>query len=463
MRLFRAIIGLLKRIYLHFDTLPKAVELENSRFYTVANVAETGAWMAHLAWAFIFYSLGLPTLVYIQLASIACYVAAIICNRHGYHMASMTIALGELVIHQVIVVWLLGTEAGFQYFVPVVGIFPFLKPRGNFVWKSLLLVMCVAGFMFIELYLHTLTPVYSLSAGSLQFFKVSNMALSFVFIGIWAYYITLSIHRAEIILRKRTKELAVAEQKAVQAEIEHQLNMKERDNEIFRLRNVELKKSYDEILEKNRQIEEEKSKSRGLLLNILPEETADELMNFGKASTHLYDSVTVLFTDFVGFTKVSERMTPEALIAQIDAYFQAFDAIVKKYGVEKIKTIGDAYVAVGGLPVKNTTHAVDVAKVALEFRAFVEEQKKIREHAFDIRIGIHSGPLVAGVVGHHKFQYDIWGDTVNMAARMEQNSIAGKINISQATYELVREKFPTTYRGKIDAKNKGMLDMYFLN
>lgn len=462
MFLLRAIWKLILRIYVHFDTLPPAVDLENSRFYTVSNVAETGAWMAHLVWGFVFYFLNVYPLAWIQVASIAFYATAIVFNRHGRHMISMTFALGELVLHQLIVVRLIGPNGGFQYFIPVVGIFPFLKPRGNVIWKWLLLLMCIAGFLVIELYLRKIPPVYTISPDALAVFNISNIVLSFVFVGIWAYYLTLSIYRSEVILRERTTELAVAEQKAVQAEIEHELNMKERDNEIYRLKNVELKQSYDEILVKNRQIEDEKTRSKNLLLNILPEATAEELLSHGKASTRRYESVTVLFTDFVGFTHLAEQMSAEALIRQIDHYFHAFDAIVKRHHIEKIKTIGDAYMAVGGLPEVNQTHPFDVAAAALEMIRFVEDEKKTRELAFDIRIGIHTGPLVAGVVGQHKFQYDIWGDTVNIAARMEQHSEAGKINISAATYELIREKFRCTSRGMIEAKNKGEIAMYFL-
>jgi class 3 adenylate cyclase len=462
MFLLNAIWRMIKAMYHHFDTLPKAVELENSRFYTVSNVAETGAWMAHLVWAFVFYALAVYPLAWIQLISIAFYATAIIFNRHGKHMMSMTFALVELVVHQLIVVRLIGPGGGFQYFIPVVGIFPFLKPKGNLVWKWLLLLMCAAGFLFIELYLRKIPPVYLISPEALSAFNISNIVLSFGFVGIWGFYLTLSIYRSEVILRQRTTELAVAEQKAVQAEIEHALSMKERDNEIFRLKNVELKRSFDEILEKNREIEDEKTRSKNLLLNILPEATAEELLKDGKASTHRYESVTVLFTDFVGFTRLAEQMSAEALIRQIDHYFHAFDSIVKRHSIEKIKTIGDAYMAVGGLPQANSTHPTDVAAAALEMIRFVGEEKKTRALAFDIRIGIHSGPLVAGVVGQHKFQYDIWGDTVNVAARMEQNSEAGKINISEATYALIKDKFNCISRGMIEAKNKGMIGMYFL-
>jgi class 3 adenylate cyclase len=230
--------------------------------------------------------------------------------------------------------------------------------------------------------------------------------------------------------------------------------------EIYRLRNVEFKKSYDEIAAQKEIIEEEKKRSEALLLNILPEETARELMREGHAKSRRYDLVTVMFTDFVGFTNIAEKQKAEDLVKHIDKYFRAFDEITLRYGVEKIKTIGGAYMCVGGLPAINMTNPVDVLNAAVDIIRFMEQEQG---HYFKIRVGIHTGPVVAGVVGKHKFQYDIWGDAVNVAARMEQNSSPGRINISGATFDLVKDHFACEYRGKIAAKNKGDLEMYFVN
>lgn len=453
---------LISRIYHHFDTLPKRVELVNSRFYTVANVAQTLAWFAHLCWFFVLYRLEVYPLAWFQVFSVFCYVMAIVANRNAHHVTSMVISLTEIVLHQLVAVYFLGTEAGFQFFIPVVGIFPFLIPSGSRLVKSFMLLICTLGYIYIEVFMIGRTPVYEIGQTAVGIFKVSNIVMGFGFIALWAYYLNIAIYRAEIILQERTRALARAEQEAEQEKMQHELQMKERDNEIFRLRNIELKESYDQILAKNKEIEDEKNKSRKLLLNILPESTANELMHDGKASTQRYESATVLFADFVGFTRTAENLSAENLVRQIDYYFKAFDEIMIRYGIEKIKTIGDAYMAVGGLPATNNTHASDVLKAAKAMMSFAEQNKTTFEFPFDLRIGIHTGMLVAGVVGNHKFQYDIWGDAVNVAARMEQNSEAGKINISGATHERIKDLFTCTYRGKIEAKNKGRIDMYFV-
>lgn len=241
------------------------------------------------------------------------------------------------------------------------------------------------------------------------------------------------------------------------------LNQIVENEKMVREQNVVLEKRVEE---RTFLLKEAMQKSDDLLLNILPEATANELKLHGKAKTKTYGLVTVLFTDFKDFTDISSKMSPELLVEEIDACFSAFDTIITKHGVEKIKTVGDAYIAVAGLPLPSHHHAESAIEAAIEIRNFISKRKleKISrgEIPFEIRIGVHTGPLVAGIVGTKKFAYDIWGDAVNMAARMEQHGEAGKINISGRTYELVKDKFTCTHRGKIEAKNKGEIDMYFV-
>lgn len=213
-------------------------------------------------------------------------------------------------------------------------------------------------------------------------------------------------------------------------------------------------------------IAREKKRSDELLLNILPEETARELKEKGHAEAKFMEDVTVLFTDFVGFTELSAQMNPRELVAEINECFSAYDKIMAKYGIEKIKTIGDAYMAAGGLPTPNATHARNVMDAALEIRDYMLHKEEIRKIEgkpfFNVRIGVHTGSVVAGIVGIKKFQYDIWGDTVNTASRMESSGESGKINISESTYVRIKNFYNCEYRGEIEAKGKGKVGMYFV-
>ncbi|GDX51122.1 hypothetical protein LBMAG27_01690 [Bacteroidota bacterium] len=231
---------------------------------------------------------------------------------------------------------------------------------------------------------------------------------------------------------------------------------------------LENQKSVLEIKveERTTELKIEKKKSDDLLLNILPSEVADELKAKGSADAKQFDDVTVMFTDFKGFTQISEKLSPTELVNEIHTCFKAFDNIISKHNIEKIKTIGDSYMCAGGLPVMNKTNATDIVCAAMEIQSFMQQHSAKRKsegkEIFEIRIGIHTGPVVAGIVGVKKFAYDIWGDTVNIASRMESSGETGKVNISGSTFELVKDKFTCTHRGKIQAKNKGEIDMYFV-
>lgn len=210
----------------------------------------------------------------------------------------------------------------------------------------------------------------------------------------------------------------------------------------------------------------EKEKTETLLNNVLPKNTADEIMAKGKATKIKYNFVTVLFSDIQGFTQIAEEMNPEVLIDELDTFFFRFDSVVEKYRIEKIKTIGDAYMCAGGIPEKNRTNPVEVILAALEMQQYMNNLKESSLNRgvkyWDIRIGIHTGTVIAGVVGHKKLSYDIWGDTVNTASRMESSGEAGKINISGTTYEFAKDFFICRHRGKMPVKYKGELDMYFV-
>ena len=229
------------------------------------------------------------------------------------------------------------------------------------------------------------------------------------------------------------------------------------------------KKEKEAILEreKNAALKIAHERADALLRNILPDEVAEELKQNGKAEARLFENTSVLFTDFKDFTLASSKLSPRELVSELNECFTAFDEIVSKYNIEKIKTMGDAYMAASGLPIPNPKHAEEIVRAAIEMRDFIAnrniQNQKHGRPRFEMRMGINSGYLVAGIVGVKKFAYDIWGDTVNTAARMEQNGEAGKINISQTTYDLVKDIFNCQYRGEIEAKNKGKLKMYFVD
>ncbi len=215
-------------------------------------------------------------------------------------------------------------------------------------------------------------------------------------------------------------------------------------------------------------IEKEKERSENLLLNILPADIAKELKEKGKADARDFDIVSILFTDFKGFTKAAEKLSAKALVHEINDCFKAFDHVIEKYKIEKIKTIGDAYMAAGGLPIPDKHSVKNTVLAGLEMQDFIINRKEKADLenriSFEMRVGIHTGPIVAGIVGVKKFQFDIWGDTVNTAARMESSGKVNKVNISQFTYELIKDDplFDFEYRGRIMAKGKGEIDMYFV-
>lgn len=224
---------------------------------------------------------------------------------------------------------------------------------------------------------------------------------------------------------------------------------------------------FEKILrDRNKRLDELNKKNEELVENILPHSIAMELKEKGEVKPKLYKNATVMFTDFYQFTQKAEKITAIELVNELDKYFTLFDRIVTKYGIEKMKTIGDAYMCVAGIPNENDSHAIDMIKAAIEIVDELEEVNRKRievgKDAWEIRIGIHSGTVVAGIIGETKFAFDIWGDAVNTAARMESSSEPGKINISQTTYELVKSEVNCTHRGKIEAKNKGEMSMYFI-
>lgn len=227
-----------------------------------------------------------------------------------------------------------------------------------------------------------------------------------------------------------------------------------------------LYRDYRNKIKTNRLLDQRKAEIESLLLNILPYEVAAELQSEGHSSPRYYESVSVMFTDFVSFSKIAESMTPQQIVEELNEFFTEMDEIIDKYNIEKIKTIGDSYMCAGGIPTANTSHPVDTVRAGLDIVNYLKQKNQAREDMgmakWEIRIGINTGSLVAGVVGKKKYAYDIWGNTVNIASRMESNGEPGMLNISADTYELIKDRFECKHRGKIYAKNVGEIDMYFV-
>jgi ligand-binding sensor domain-containing protein/class 3 adenylate cyclase len=216
------------------------------------------------------------------------------------------------------------------------------------------------------------------------------------------------------------------------------------------------------VKDRTSELEKEKNKSDELLHNILPASLVDELKVYGKVRPRRFNSVSIMFTDFKSFTYTTSVLPPEELVHELNDIFKKFDALIGKYGLEKLKTIGDSYMAACGIPSEMEDHAIRIIYAALDFQKMIKERNKTSPIKWEMRLGVHSGSVVAGVVGTKKFTYDIWGDTVNIASRMESSGEPGEINISGYTYMLIRDHFDCEYRGKVETKGKGSIDMYFV-
>jgi class 3 adenylate cyclase len=229
---------------------------------------------------------------------------------------------------------------------------------------------------------------------------------------------------------------------------------------------LELRRKLIELSHARQALEAEKVRSDALLLNILPATVADELKSRNEVEPRHYDSVTIMFTDFKGFTRIAEAAEPRTLINDLNQYFSAFDEITERHNLEKLKTIGDAYMCAGGLPEENRSHPIDACRAAMEIQDFMartnRQREKMRLPPWELRIGLHTGPIMAGVVGKKKFTYDIWGDAVNVAARMESIGEAGRIALSESTYHRVKHLFDCEHLGPVEAKNRGLLETYLI-
>lgn len=400
-------------LYTYFFRKPSLIPFKEYRFYLVANISYHFAAISHFTWIILFWLIDVKPLAIFNIFSVGLYVINIIINRKGYYRLTTTIGVLEIIAHQLLGSFLIGYDAGFSIFLLVVSIYPFMMPAWKGMLKAILFSSCLTGYLVIDIFMRHRTPVYLLDNVMLDTIYFSNVLFGFIILALMFAYFHYAVTVAE-------SKLELAYQK-----------------------------------------------SEDLLLNILPKEIAEEIKENGRTEARQFDSVTVLFADIENFTRFSENLPPAVIVSEIDITFKAFDEIIGHYNIEKIKTIGDAYMCASGIPLPSHTHAVDMVRAAISMQEFVNLLANQRKHegkeSFAMRIGIHTGPVVAGVVGMKKFVYDIWGDTVNIAARMQTSSEAGRINISGTTFNLVKDHFECTHRGKMEAKHKGMINMYYVD
>jgi class 3 adenylate cyclase len=391
----------MKKIF-HFLIQPTgAITSNHVRAYAVFSVGIALACLIHLVYVMIFWSIGASGLVYLNFYfSIPLYLVAFVINRHGLHFTTALLAQFELMVHQSFAIYILGWGAGMQYYLLSTTGIIFSLPPGRTGIKILMLAANAATYNILFTIAKQHSPAIEVHSTIIAILYYVNSSSIFALLGFFAWHY------------HRTAEIAT-----------------------------------------NR-LEEERRKADALLHNILPTAIVERLKQKPEAIADGFREATVLFADLVNFTPLSENMSPDRLIDMLNEIFSQFDQMVKKRGLEKIKTIGDAYMVAAGIPEPRADHAEALAGLAIEMMAFVKTHRPAGGYKLNMRIGLHSGPVVAGVIGRYKFAYDLWGDTVNTAARMESHSIPGEIQLSQSVYDRISDKFQLEERGFIEIKGK---------
>ena len=368
------------------------------------------AFLLHFSWIFIFRGLGFMPLSLINIGSVVIWIfnIAILC-RWGAVLTAVVIGSAEVVVHQFLAIYYLGWDYGFQYYLLVIVAFAFMMNFKTMLVPAMMFVVCLLSFLgfYYEVQYWNM-PHVELGATVRELFLMANVTSAFTILAIMSYVYSEAARTAEA------------------------------------------------------KLELERQKSEKLLLNILPASIAQRLKDDNSVIADHFASATVMFSDIVGFTAMSENVTPTELVNRLNRIFSAFDDLAEKHGLEKIKTIGDAYMVAGGFPELRDGHVKDVSAMALDMLKAVEECNLEAGQPVSIRIGIHTGPAVAGVIGVKKFVYDVWGDTVNTASRMESSGLPGRIQLSEQAAALLDDDFVIEERGTLEVKGKGSMKTYWL-
>lgn len=391
--------------------VPPNIQRYDYRMYLSMIIANYIAFLLHFSWIFIFYALDCPTLSYINIGSVLVWIYSItILYRKGAMIQAVIIGSAEVIIHQYLAVYYLGWDYGFQYYLLVIVAFTFLMNFKTVMYIPIVLFfVCLLSFLgFYYQVQYWYEPHVDLGSTAREAFLMVNVSSAFAILAIMSFVYSEAAQKAEALL------------------------------------------------------ELERVKSERLLLNILPVSIAQRLKNNSAVIADHFDSTTVMFCDIVGFTDLSEKVTPKELVGHLNRIFCAFDDLAEKHGLEKIKTIGDNYMVAGGFPEKSDSHVKDIASMALDMLAVVDAYDDETDQTFQIRLGIHTGPAVAGVIGIKKFAYDVWGDTVNTASRMESSGQPGRIQLSEQAAELLKSDFVVEERGVVEVKGKGNMKTFWL-
>lgn len=390
--------------------VPTNVLRYDHRTYYSMMIANILAFLLHFAWIFIFYALGFIPLSLINIASVSIFVLNMLMLRFwGTVLTSVLIGSAEVLTHQFLAIYFLGWGYGFQYFLLVIVAFAFMMNFKTMIVPAVMFIVCLVSFLgFYYEVQYWNAPHVDLGGNVQEMFLMANVTSAFAILAIMSFVYSEAARTAEA------------------------------------------------------KLDLERQKSEKLLLNILPVSVAQRLKDDEAIIADHFDSTTVLFSDIVGFTALSETVSPTELVSRLNRIFSAFDDLAEKYNLEKIKTIGDAYMVAGGFPETRPGHAIDVASMALEMLTVLADSELETEQSIEIRIGIHCGPAVAGVIGIKKFAYDVWGDTVNIASRMESSGLPGRIQLSEDAAVLLRHDFKIQERGLVEVKGKGSMKTYWL-
>lgn len=387
---------------------PSNIPMEEFRYFGLLRTVAFLGFNCHLVWLFFFLYLKIYPLFIFNIFSVIIFWIALYLNKKRKYFLVAYLASIEVISHQVLGTYLLGTQSGFQYFLFLSAMIPFLLPKGRRRVKVFLMLLNAITFLLLVKMFSDDLPLYEVNQLILNIFANLNILIVFFFLGVFALYLSKAIHKGEKLLS------------------------------------------------------EEREKSDQLLYNILPISIANQLKEDNEIIAKGYESVSVMFADLVNFTDLSSKCSPEQLVKYLNKIFCSFDRLTDHYGLEKIKTIGDAYMVSGGLPFDDVQHLKKMALLSLEM--MTEMQKFRIKEGIDLRlrIGFHCGPVVAGVIGVKKFAYDLWGDTVNIASRMESHGLSDQIHVSAEVYQKLKESFVFEQREVMQIKGKGEMQTYIL-